>query len=49
VRSVWDDPLGDRHARGFIDEAQFATGREFHVILDVLPRQLDRGANRLCA
>jgi hypothetical protein len=29
VRSTCDDPLADRHARGFIDEAQFAAGREF--------------------
>jgi hypothetical protein len=29
LRSVRDDPLGDHLARGHIDEAQFAAGREF--------------------
>jgi hypothetical protein len=29
VRSVRDDPLGDRHARGHIDQAQFEAGRQF--------------------
>lgn len=29
VRSVRDDPLGDHHARGHIDEAQLLAGREF--------------------
>ena len=29
IRSVREDPLGDRFARGYIDQAQFDAGREF--------------------
>jgi hypothetical protein len=38
IRSVRGDPLGDRHARGHIDEAQFAGGREFQKYFRIAER-----------
>ncbi len=38
VRSIRDDPLGDRFARGHIDEAQFTAGREFQRIFMIAER-----------
>ena len=38
VRSVRDDPLADRLARGHIDAAQFAAGREFQKHFGIAER-----------
>jgi hypothetical protein len=38
VRSVRDDPLADRFARGFIDAAQFAAAREFQKFFGIAER-----------
>ena len=38
VRSVRDDPLGDQHARGHIDEAQFLAGRQFQKDFETAER-----------
>jgi hypothetical protein len=38
VRSVRDDPLADRLARGHIDEAQYQAGREFQRCFAIAER-----------
>jgi hypothetical protein len=38
MRSTRDDPLGDRYARGHLDEAQFLAGREFQKWFAVAER-----------
>lgn len=38
MRSTRDDPLGDAHARKFIDEAQYQAGREFQRIFEAAER-----------
>jgi hypothetical protein len=38
VRSVRNDTLGDRHARGFIDDAQLAAGRRFQELFEAAER-----------
>jgi hypothetical protein len=38
VRSVRDDPLGDRHSRGHIDQAQFEAGRQFQRCFQIAER-----------
>ena len=38
VRSVRDDPMADRLARGFIDAAQFAAGRKFQKHFGIAER-----------
>ncbi len=44
MRSTRDDPLGDMHARGFIDEAQYSAGRAFQGDFEAAergPRAID--------
>ena len=38
LRSVRDDPLADHFARGHIDQAQFAAGREFQRCFEIAER-----------
>lgn len=38
LRSVRDDPLADHFARGHIDSAQFAAGREFQRCFEIAER-----------
>src|SRR5580765_7263841 len=38
LRSVRDDPLADHYARGHIDAAQFAAGREFQRCFEIAER-----------